>query len=536
MQISPTSSPSSTRSCSEGLTRAPAPASATNGVRSGSHPRLAPAAAAPVPTQSAPTGEATGSSSLPRLVFVAALFSVLTLLALPGDAMANGRFPSALFMTFGPGDSSPTMGLQTTFGYVFSRDRGQTWQLRCEEAIGFDSIDTWDPALVLTDTRAIAGLPQGLSVAATDYCAFNPATTVPDEPVVDLASDPSGQKVVAALGPIADPNGVALSDDGGVTWRRGATIQNFLILTVDVAPSRPQRVYASGLINGNTGGLFRSDDGGATFTEATRAFGTSAYVYISAVDPQNPDRVYVRVDLNTAGTPGGTILSVSSDGGTTFGELKRSHNRMTGFAISPDGKTLWSASPGDLPDDGVYRSTDSGQTWQPMSGGHTTLCLRHHDGILYMCTPPEMNNGIALTCSSNGGETFNPVLTWAELAGPESCPASTPGRDLCNPNWDALRARLVTDGGMPPPGPRGCPRAPTGDGGPPDAPVDAPVDAGQPDAPADTARADAGPDAPRTPAPADDGCGCRLGRNGGGAGSLPLLLLAALALLRARRR
>jgi hypothetical protein len=415
MQTSPTSSPSSTRSCGEG-----------------------------------------------RRACAAAALVAVALLALPAGALANGRFPTARFMTFGPGSGSSQIGLQTTFGYVFSRDGGQTWQLRCEEAIGFDSIETWDPPLVLTETRAIAGLPQGLSVAATNYCAFDLATNVPDQPIVDLASDPSGQKVVAALGPIADPNGVALSDDGGVTWRRGATLpDNFLILTVEVSPSRPQRVYASGLVNGNTGSLFHSDDGGANFMEGTRAFGAGAYVYISAVDPQNPDRVYVRVDVSVAGNPSGTILSVSDDGGATFRELKRSHNRMTGFAIAADGKTLWSASPGDLPDDGVYRSTDSGQTWQPMSGGHTVLCLRQHDGILYMCTPPESNDGIALTCSSNGGETFNPVLTWADLAGPESCPADSPGRDLCNPSWDALRSRLVPDGGMPPPGPpRGPPRPP----------------------------------------------------------------------------
>ena len=452
-------------------------------------------------------------------------------------AEANGRYPTARFMTFGPGATSTAIGLQTTFGYVFSGDAGKTWQLRCEEAIGFDPTETWDPPLVLTGNGgAVAGLPLGLSVAGASYCGFDQATSVPDEPILDLASDASGQKIVAATGPLSDPNGVWLSDDGGGTWRRGWSLANFLVLTVEVAPSNPQRMYASGLINSNTGALFMSDDGGATFTEKTRAFGRGAFVYISAVDPRNPDVVYVRVDLEM-----GTALSRSDDGGATFRELKRSGNRMTGFAISGDGKDLWVGSPGDLPDNGIHHSSDSGATWQPMSGGHVVLCLRHHDGILYMCTSPEDTEGVALACSSNAGSTFNPVLTWADLAGPETCPAGSPGRDLCAPTWDALRSRLIPDGGTPPAGPRGCPRTPTPDAAAPDtAPPDAPAPA--PTAAADARPADARPDAgpveaaPPAP-PSSDGCACALSSPIRPRGSVPIaVLLAATTLISRRRR
>ena len=374
-------------------------------------------------------------------------------LALSLPSSANGRFPSARFLTFAPGAGPARIGLQTTFGYVFSTDAGKTWQLRCEEAIGFESTSTWDPPLVMTETRAIAGLPLGLSVGGTNYCGFDVAASVPDQPVVDLTSDPSGQRVAAALGPLFEPNGVMLSDDGGVSWRPGWKLQDFLILTIDIAPSRPQRLYASGLL-ANKGALFRSDDGGATFVPAGADFGEGVYIYISAVDPQNPDVVYLRVDL-----PAGTALQRSDDGGATFRELRRTHNRMTGFAISADGRSLWVGSPGDLPDDGIFQSTDGGATWTTRSGGHTMLCLRHHDGILYMCTPPEMTSGIALTCSGDDGATFAPMLTWAELSGPESCPAGSPGRDLCDPEWPALRSRLIPDGGVPRPAHAAAPAA-----------------------------------------------------------------------------
>jgi hypothetical protein len=465
-----------------------------------------------------------------------AFFAVLALAPLAGPARGNGRFPSARFMTFGPGTGSTSIGLQTTFGYVFSRDGGRSWQLRCEEALGFDPTEPWDPALVLTGTRAIAGLPLGLSSAAGDYCQFDRAASVPDEPVVDLASDPSAERVVAALGPIGAAQSLMLSDDGGLTWRRGWSRSDFFILTVDIAPGRPERLYVSGLLTGAggiTGALFRSDDGGATFVETTRSFGPGAYVYLSAVDPRNADVVYARVDLAT-----GTALSRSDDGGATFRELRRSQNRMTGFAISADGRTLWSGSPGELPGDGIHESIDSGATWRPRSGGHVVLCLRHHDGILYLCTPPEMNRGIALACSSDGGERWNPVLAWSELAGPESCPAGSPGRDLCEPGWLALRSRLVPDGGTPPPGPRGCIAAPsTPDDDAAAAPAAAPAspDAGVPDAPAGTTAATPDtrpPDrAPATtpssgPRPAS-GCDCSIGRaaNQSPAPELPLLIV-----------
>ena len=44
----------------------------------------------------------------------------------PGRAArANGRYPTARFMTFAPGATSTSIGLQTTFGYVFSRRQRQ---------------------------------------------------------------------------------------------------------------------------------------------------------------------------------------------------------------------------------------------------------------------------------------------------------------------------------------------------------------------------------------------------------------------------
>jgi MYXO-CTERM domain-containing protein len=461
-----------------------------------------------------------------------AAWATLTSLILwsPASALANGRFPSARFLTFAPGAASPRIGLQTTFGYVFSTDAGKTWQLRCEEAIGFESTAVWDPPLVLTESRAIAGLPFGLSVAGTNYCGFDRAASVPDDPVVDLASDPSGQRVAAAMGPLFKPNGLMLSDDGGVSWRAGWSLDDFLILTIDIAPSRPQRLYASGLL-ANKATLFRSDDGGATFVPAARDFEQGAYIYIAAVDPQNPDAVYLRVDLQ-----GATALSRSDDGGATFRELKRTRSRMTGFALSNDGRSVWIGSPGYLPDDGIFLSTDGGATWAAKSEGHTVLCLRHHDGILYMCTPPEMNSGIALACSGDDGETFSPLLTFTDLTGPESCPAGSPGRDLCDPEWPALRARLIPDGGAPPLGPRGCTRAPARDAGVPDAPAaDAPV-ADAPTAPAAGADAAGNADArPSIAPPAGDG-GCSCTFTGSASTYAPAAIVGLLAFLLRRRR
>ena len=465
----------------------------------------------------------------PRRSAMAAILVIVAILAAAGGARANGRFPTALQLTFGPGARSPLMALETTFGLVSSSDGGRTWRYTCEEAVGFVSSLRWDMALAITAEGAVvAGLPDGLSVGGADRCAFDRPASAPPEPVVDLASDPSGRRLAAAVSALGTPPGVALSDDQGRSWRMGWSADGLTPLTVDIAPSDARRLYLSGYF-GNTPVLLRSDDGGATFARTAAEFADSVGVYVTAVDPARPDTLYLRSELR----PRGVALLRSDDGGRSFRELIRTGNRMTGAALAPDGQTMWVGSPGGDLQDGVFRTLDGGATWRRMAGGYTVLCLRHHDGILYMCGDGA-RDGFALGCSTDGGESFAAVLAWADLVGPEGCPAGSAGRTRCQTAWPPLRALLVPDGGRPPPSP-GCQpggggaEGGAGDGAPALPDVSAPPDAAAADRPA------AGPDARSGGDGGGKGCGCRVGGRAAPAGSLALLALAALSGRRPRR-
>jgi hypothetical protein len=260
-------------------------------------------------------------------------------------AHANGRYPSARNLVVGPGSSANVLALQTTFGVVISANGGRTWRWICEDALGFTG--TWDPTLAIArDGTLVVALPDSLSIGSAPYCTFNRPASAPGVQVVDLTTDPGSDHVAAAIAPFdSSPNGLALSDDGGRSWRAGWSLRDFFIETVDYAPGMPRRMYASGFMRGAVPVLFRSDDGGTTFTETTRNFFGGYNAWIAGVDATRPDVLYVRSDLST----GPTMLLRSDDGGRTFREVVRTDSAMTGAAFAPDGRTLWVATASSAP-------------------------------------------------------------------------------------------------------------------------------------------------------------------------------------------
>ena len=440
---------------------------------------------------------------------VARLLSPLLLLAASalfgGPAQANGRFPNAGFVAVGPGGWGDTVALQLTFGFALSRDRGRTWGWICEEA--FDVASGWDPpALVGPDGALTLSLLTGLR-RAVDGCSWGRPGGSPAEPSVDLAADATGRYVVAASGRGGELHRILRSEDGGATFVPGASLPGVSIETVEVAPSRPARVYVSGQINNNPV-LYRSDDGGATVREVTREFDGGYDAYLSGVDPRNPDVVYLRVSLGLE-----TRLLRSDDGGTRFTRISLTRSPMLGFALSDDGNTVWTASA----DEGLQRSV-GGAAFVATRSTIRARCLRFAAGALYACGDSRAD-GFALARSVDAGDSFGVLLRLPGLPGPLACPAGTPGT-ACPALWPAtaqyLRDQL--DAG-PPPADTGAPDtgapaldAPASDASVPDvAAVDA--IAPTPDAPGphDVAPDRGPPMADLGPAPMPrGGCGCRV--------------------------
>ncbi len=148
-----------------------------------------------------------------------------------------------------------------------------------------------------------------------------------DVGAIDLNFDPTtAQTIYASLWntrrppwsiypPSYGPNsGLYKSTDGGANWQAltsGLPTNGLGRIGVAVAPSNRNRVYA--IVDAKEGGLFRSDDAGATFAKVSgdaRIWGRGWYFGKVVVDPKNADLVYIS----------NTGVYRSRDGGRTFGE------------------------------------------------------------------------------------------------------------------------------------------------------------------------------------------------------------------------
>jgi len=209
-----------------------------------------------------------------------------------------------------------------------------------------------------------------------------------------------GGRTVAAVGIPEEPNvfyigvnngGVWKTTDAGRVWRPIFDAQpTGSIGALALAPSNPEVIYVgSGEVlqrpDLSTGdGLYRSRDGGKTWTHLGLRDGQQLPAL--AVDPRDPDRLFVAVLGHPYGPNSERGLFRSTDGGQSF-ERVLYRNEDTGavdVAIDPqDPRTvyavLWSArqppwegAGGSLvlsQNNGLYKSQDGGTTWRQLTDG-----------------------------------------------------------------------------------------------------------------------------------------------------------------------
>lgn len=142
-----------------------------------------------------------------------------------------------------------------------------------------------------------------------------------NERLVSAFAVAPGQPEVVYL---AEFNQLSISRDGGKTWNTLAGTTPSRVVALAVSPLSPDVIYAGT----ESMGLYKSGNGGTTWSATNQGLGLEPGVRLSvtaiAVDPQNPDRVYL-----ARGTWVGT-----------------SHARFLPM--------------------GVMQSLDKGQTWKPV--------------------------------------------------------------------------------------------------------------------------------------------------------------------------
>lgn len=394
---------------------------------------------------------------------LAAVATLGVLLAAP-SARANGRLPEANQLVAAPDDPSSLI-LRTTFGMLFSHDAGKTWDWLCETAYVCESTQCTppqeDPAIaILNGGLVLAAEYEGLALSPDDGCSWSFAPGTAKVNTIDVARSPDGATAVAVTSALASLDGGILNDsrvlrttDAGKTWAplSGVVDPTLSIDTLDLAPSDPQRIYLTGHVLGQTHAtLLVSTDGGQSYQSRTITFAAGeGAAFIAAVDPTNPDRLYVR----TLGTADGSAeqfsrLLVSSDAGQTFTEAWAG-DKLLGFALSKDGSRVYIGSALA----GLQAASASDLAFTQKSAMQVS-CLATAGDVLYACAANEGNaqtvTGSAFIVGStlDEGATFTPLVRLETIHAPIDCASSTTAA-ICATQWPALELQLGIDAGAP---------------------------------------------------------------------------------------
>lgn len=368
-------------------------------------------------------------------------------------ARANGRFPQAQSIDSVPGSDGKTLFMRATFGVLVSRDAGKTWRWICERALGYEG--TWDPPVAVTrDGRLWVGLERGL-VSTTDGCAVDTATDLAGETIKDLTTDLEG-KVLWAVTGAPDKRAAIWRRDAAGKWERmGLLPEGFNPSTIEVAPSRPSRVYVTGQPwQTIRGWLLRSDDGGKTIAPdvgGKNDLTADGPFFLAAVDPKDPNRALLR-HLHTTGSD----VLLTTDGGKTLKNVLSMKSAMFGFAKSADGLTYWAGS--GLATDGIFRSTDRGEHFERVAS-HGVLCMHAApNGGLFICENTFSLDAKAIALSTDQGKTIEAIASFGDILGAQACGdagagAVDAGASLCEAAWPEMRALVLPrEAGAPDPG------------------------------------------------------------------------------------
>jgi photosystem II stability/assembly factor-like uncharacterized protein len=182
-------------------------------------------------------------------------------------------------------------------------------------------------------------------------------------------------------GNVSHGDGVYKSIDAGKTWRHVGLSDSRQIGRVRVHPKNPDLVYVAAMGHlwapNQERGVFRSKDGGKSWEKVLfRSDKAGAFDLI--LDPSNPNTIYATVwqvqrtpySLISGGE--GSSIYKSTDGGDTWTDISRNRGLPAGvlgkigITVSPvNTNRVWAMV--EAKQGGLFRSDDAGETWQKVS-------------------------------------------------------------------------------------------------------------------------------------------------------------------------
>ncbi len=273
----------------------------------------------------------------------------------------------------GTGESNSQRSVAYGDGIYRSDDGGKDWQnlgLKKSDHIGRVVIDPRDSKVVYVAAEGPlwgAGGERGLYKSVDGGKNWKAVLTISENTgVVDVALDPANPDIVYAAayqrrrhvftlidgGP---ESAIYKSTDAGATWNKlksGLPTVDMGRIGLAVSPADPNVVYATIEAADEKGGIFRSNDRGATW-ERKNEFDVGAMYYARVVcDPKNVDRIFV---MNVQ-------LRESLDGGKTLHKVQETNHHGDNHAIwiDPDDTKHWLLGS----DGGMYETWDDAKSWE----------------------------------------------------------------------------------------------------------------------------------------------------------------------------
>lgn len=263
-------------------------------------------------------------------------------------------------------DPSDSRRLLVVYRYSVWRsvDAGASWQPAADGLpVSFDG----------TQAVSFAARPAGTAFAATSMGLYR----TPDaglswrrvnlglphpEGVSLLALAPSDARTLYAY---VSGIGLFRTTDGGFSWRRAAAPSGIFGSALAVSPGSSRTLYSSGY----GGALFRSTDGGAHWSPLHGVSAVGAIAFDAAVSR----RIYAS---SVTPPPGGVWRSDDGGASWTLRSPGLTALAVAGVGIEPVQNALWTASGGT-----VYLSSDRGASWSaesrlPTDGGLWTYRVR----------------------------------------------------------------------------------------------------------------------------------------------------------------